>query len=181
MAFLNRLVTDYKLTAQQENIEFLLYSTIVFIIPFSLGHPQWLVGTIVNAALVLAGLNLPLQKTLPIIILPSIAVLSRGLLFGPYTPALIYTLPFIWLGNSTLVSALKIESIHHKQRRIIIGIIGKVTLLTISALALIQFELIPKALLVGMSIFQLITAISGALLAKSIHYAKKKYLATTQP
>ena len=91
--------TDYTLSLIQENLEFFFYSFIAFVIPFVIGHPQIVVGIIVNASLVLAALNLKNKKLVPIIFLPSVAVLSKGLIFGSFTIFLIYIIPFIWISN----------------------------------------------------------------------------------
>ncbi len=89
-------------------------SVVSFFLPFFLGHPQWLVGTVVNAGLFLSAIFCPClpagrQKIFfaSVIILPSIGVLARGLVFGSFTWFLIYFLPFIWLGNLILILIFK--------------------------------------------------------------------------
>ncbi|MBU0627442.1 hypothetical protein KKG31_04880 [Patescibacteria group bacterium] len=57
--------------------------------------------------LVLSALNLKKYAILPIILLPSLAVLARGLIFGPFTIFLLYMIPAIWLGNFLLVWGIK--------------------------------------------------------------------------
>lgn len=74
-----------------------------FAIPFFFSKSQILTGTFVNSALFLTAIFLPKKYFLPIIIFPSLAVLSRGLIFGPFTPFLVYFLPAIWLGNFLLI------------------------------------------------------------------------------
>ena len=74
-----------------------------FAIPFTFGHPQLLVGVLVNALLVWSSLRLPLKMTLPVVFTPVLGVLARGLLFGPFTSYLALMAPFIWIGNLILV------------------------------------------------------------------------------
>jgi len=90
-------LNEYQLSYKQELIELFIYSLLSFFIPFILSHPQLLVGTIVNSALVLAALNLRGIRLLPVIMLPSLAVLSSGLIFGQFTYYLLYLIPAIWL------------------------------------------------------------------------------------
>jgi len=73
------------LTLISEKTLFLGLAVLSFLIPFSLGHSQFLTGTLVNTFLFLAALFLPKRLLWPLIFLPSLAVLSRGLIFGPLT------------------------------------------------------------------------------------------------
>ena len=89
--------TDVVLSAYRKNLLLAIYALACFAVPFLLGHPQWLVGSIVNAVLVLAALNLKKTAILPIILLPSLAVLAQGLIFGSFTFLLIYLIPAVWI------------------------------------------------------------------------------------
>jgi hypothetical protein len=132
---------------------------------------------IVNAALVLAALNLKNQRLLPVILLPSLAVLSRGLIFGPLTMYLVYLIPFIWLGNSLLVFLVKrlfLGSNRDRWLTLGIGSVAKAALIFAGAFALFSLSLIPQALLIPMSILQLATAIGGGILAFGAQHLKKK-------
>ena len=100
-------ILSLPLTNSAANLVFISLSFLSFIVPFSLGHPQWLVGTIINASLFLAAIFLPKKFFTPLIILPSLGVLGRGIIFGPFTSFLIYFLPFIWLGNLILILVFK--------------------------------------------------------------------------
>lgn len=176
MEFLNK--QDYILSNIQQNIELIMYTALCFFMPFFIGHPQLVVGIAVNAALVLAALNLKGYKALPIIILPSVAVLSRGLVFGPFTMFLIYMIPFVWIGNSLLVFSIKYLNLHKNKNRyfaIGVGIAAKVAFLFVSAYVLFSLGIIPAAILGAMGLLQLYTAIAGSALALGIHEAKKKF------
>jgi hypothetical protein len=171
---------DYNIGLIQENIELLVYSALAFLIPFTLGHPQLVVGILVNAAIVLASLNLKNYKLLPVIILPSIAVLSRGLIFGPFTMFLIYMIPFIWIGNFILLYAFRELKLKRKMNSIvtlIIGAVAKTAFLFGVAFLLVNLNVIPALFLTTMGLLQLYTALAGGALALGIHEAKKKMLA----
>lgn len=170
---------DYRLGFFQENIEMLLYSGMCFFIPFLIGHPQLLVGTMVNAALVLAALNLKKYKLLPIIIVPSLAVLSRGIIFGPFTIYLVYMIPFIWIGNSILVLTIKELRLKRKMNRFLslgVGAGLKALFLFTSAYILFSLGIIPIVFLTAMGITQLYTALAGGLLAFGTQAVKKKII-----
>ncbi|MGV8168449.1 MAG: hypothetical protein ACP5N3_00165 [Candidatus Nanoarchaeia archaeon] len=173
--FWNR--TDYNLGFMQQYVELFIYSALAFLVPFTLGHPQLIVGILVNAALVLAALNLKDYKLLPVIMLPSIAVLSRGMIFGPFTIFLIYMIPFIWIGNIILVYAFKELKLKRKMNSIVTLIIGagaKTLFLFLCALLLVKTGMIPAPFLVSMGVLQLYTALLGGILALGIHETKKR-------
>jgi hypothetical protein len=156
---------------------FITLSFCSFAIPFSLGHPQLLVGSLVNAALFLSALLLPQRLFLPIIFFPSLAVLSRGLIFGPLTPFLIYTIPFIWLGNFLLIVSFK-KIIAVSQANFALSIISasilKMTFLYLSASLLFKLSLLPKLFLTTMGPVQGITALTGGLIAFVVFKTIKK-------
>ncbi|MGV8163096.1 MAG: hypothetical protein ACP5N2_07225 [Candidatus Nanoarchaeia archaeon] len=169
--------TDYAVGFVQEYSELVIYSALAFLIPFLLAHPQIVVGVVVNAALVLSALNMKDYKLLPVIMLPSIAVLSRGLIFGPFTMFLIYLIPFIWIGNSILVYAFKELKLKRKMNSVftlLIGATAKTVFLFLCALLLVKTGVIPAPFLVTMGVFQLYTALAGGAIALGIHEAKKK-------
>lgn len=178
MEYINKLLNkqDYKLNNISENFEMIIYSSLAFFIPFFLGHPQWFVGIIVNMSLVLCALNLRTWKILPVIILPSIAVLSRGIIFGTFTPFLLYMIPLIWVGNFLLVIIIKQLVIKNKINQflsLIIGAISKSSLLFISAFFFVSLEVLPFIFLSSMGIIQFYTAFSGGLIALGIQKIKK--------
>ncbi|MBD3262217.1 MAG: hypothetical protein GF334_11225 [Candidatus Altiarchaeales archaeon] len=159
---------EIRLTTLQQNLHFTAYAAACLLAPFLLGHPQFLVGAAVNAALVLAGLNLKTKKILPIVLLPSLGVLARGLIFGPFTVFLVYLMPFIWVGNLILVGAFKKLHLNLKVNKIVtlgIGAAAKAGFLYASALMLSQLQIIPKALTIAMGPIQLSTALVGGALA----------------
>ena len=172
-------IQEYPLTYIQENIELVIYSLICFFVPFLMGKPQLVVGTIVNASLILATLNLKFYKLLPIIILPSLAVLTKGLIFGPFTIFLAYMIPFIWIGNALLVFTFKKFNLQKKLNKWITLLFAsafKTAFLFSIAYLFIKIGILPAVFLTAMGLFQFYTAIMGGILAFSIHSVKKKYI-----
>lgn len=171
---------DYMISSYHELIETIVYSAVVFLVPFFIGHPQYLTGIIVNMALVMAAFNLRNEKLLPVILLPSIAVFARGLIFGPFTMYLVYMIPFIWLGNFLLVYIMKRLSVSGRLKGYLslgIGSIIKSGFIFIAAFALFSFGVIPKQLLTPMGIIQLVTAVAGGSLALAAQRVKKMVVA----
>lgn len=166
--------TDYIISKTMEYIEFFVYCGATLVIPFLIWWPQWLVWSLVNTFLVLAALNLKNAKLLPIIILPSLWVLSRGLIFGSFTVFLLYMIPFIWIGNALLVTSMKLK--YKKQINLTIGIMSKVLFLFLVTILLIKFNILPAVFAKSMWVVQLYTAIVGWILALSIQYIKKNII-----
>ena len=167
---------DYALGNMYQNIEMLVYSALCFFVPFLIGHPQFFAGTVVNAALIIAALNLKGHRLLPVIILPSLGVLSKGIIFGPLSIFLVYFIPFIWIGNTILVFSFKHFKLGKKYNYVITLILGallKAGFLFFSALLLYKLNAVPAVFLTAMGFMQLFTALSGGAVAYGIHYAKK--------
>lgn len=168
---------EYDLSHTRQNIELILYSAVCFLAPLLLGHPQWLIGTLVNAALILTALNLKGYKLLPVILLPSIGVLTAGLIFGSFTMFLVYMVPFIWVGNAILVFAFKKLNLGMKINRwytLAIGGVVKMAFLFLAAFVMVQLAILPPLFLTAMGLFQLYTALAGGVLAFTVQYAKKQ-------
>ena len=169
---------EYSFSRAQEYVEMAIYSAIAFSLPFIFGHEQLLVGSVVNCALVLAALNLKGARLLPVIILPSIGAYLAGLIFGVASPALLYMIPFIWMGNALLVLCIKYLVFDKKTNRVAalgIGAAAKAAFLFLSALALLTFGMVPAAFLAAMGIFQLATALLGGSAALALQAGKKRF------
>jgi hypothetical protein len=137
-----------------------------FAIPFFLSGSQLITGTIVNMLLFSSAIFLPRKLFLPIIVFPSLGALSRGLLFGPLNPFLVYFLPFIWLGNLTLVSVFK--KTHFRLgywRAVFLASLAKLIILYLFAHLFFRLALVPAVFLTIMGINQLITACLGGFFA----------------
>ena len=172
--------SEFEFSNVRENVEMFIYTFIAFMVPFTLGHPQQVVGIIVNAALVFAALNLKGYKLIPVIVMPSIAVLLRGLIFGPYTIYLVFMIPFIWIGNAVLVLWMKKFAYGLKKNKVMslaVGIAVKVVFLFGAAYLLVSLGVVPAIFLTTMGMLQLITAVIGGGAALGINELRKKWLA----
>jgi hypothetical protein len=174
MRYAQRLID---ITVFEEKVHLAFYSAVCFLVPFMIGHPQLLVGTLVNASLILAATYMKDSKLLPIIMLPSLAVLTRGAVFGPFTSFLVLMIPFIWLGNALLCYTYRYAGRKNKVLGILSGAGLKTVFLFISAYALVSIGAIPAIFLTTMGLFQLYTALSGGALALAIIKGReaKKY------
>lgn len=161
------------LTSSIAILTFIGLSLLSLIFPFSLGHPQWLVGAIVNACLFLSAIFLPKKYFAPLIILPSLGVLGRGIIFGPFTYFLVYFLPFIWFGNLILILFFKKlyrtfdSKLSHSRFFLAVFCASAVKFLFLMAVANLYFglNLVPKLFLQVMGINQLFTALAGGAIA----------------
>ncbi len=147
--------------------ETVIVGVLAFLIPFVLEGPQLLVGSLVNAALVYAALNVSASRALPVVFMPSIAALSRGVLFGALTPFLAVMLPIIWAGNALLVYSIKALS----ARRVSFWIslpaaaVLKAGIIFVFASVMVQVDVLPPAMVSAMGLVQLWTALIGAAIA----------------
>jgi len=157
----------YILPSEQLSLTFSLIGFASFAVPFLLGHPQLLVGTIINACLFLAAAFLPVSFIYPIIFFPSLAVLSRGLIFGPITYFLALMIPFIWLGNWLLVFGFRkvFDLIKNFPLSFFAASLAKSIFLFVFSFLLFKLKLLPKQFLSSMGSIQLITALLGGLLS----------------
>jgi hypothetical protein len=163
----------YNVKNIEENIQTVILSAIGFFLPLILGHPQILVGIIVNAMLIVGATYLKGHKILPLILLPSLGVLTAGMIFGAYTIFLLYMLPFIWLGNALYVYAYKhfnVKSHGLKNNALGIGIASllKAGLLFGATFILVQLAIVPTVFLTAMGLLQLTTALIGGVVAVGI-------------
>jgi len=171
---MSKLVLPIVLPSRLYLITLTTVSFLSFAVPFSLGHPQIVVGLIVNASLFLAAIFFPTKFIYSIIFLPSLAVLSRGLIFGPLTPFLVFMMPFIWSANWLLVFSFKtlINQSKNYGLAMIVSALGKFLFLFSSAFILVNLKFIPKIFLTTMGLMQFITAILGGVTA---FFIKKAY------
>jgi len=162
-----------------KTISFLSLGFLSFAVPFFLGHSQLITGIVVNMALFSTVILLPANYLLPIALFPSLAVLSRGAVFGPFTPFLIYFLPAIWLGNILLMMTFKkVYPTSSYGKSIILASTVKSVFLFFFANVFFSFHLVPKLFLQTMGINQFITAIMGGVLSgfflKQVKYESTK-------
>jgi len=142
-----------------------------FAVPFLLGHPQILVGILVNAFLVLGALHMKKYSLLPLIMLPSLGVLARWVIFWPFTMFLVYMIPLIRIGNFLLVWGMKYFYLAKSWNRFLaLGVSAfiKFWLLFAVARVLVSLGFLPKIFLTTMWLLQLGTALAGGVLAIGI-------------
>ena len=172
-------LVEYKLGSKQETIELMAYSLVSFFIPLIFRQPQLLVGTVVNAVLILTALNLKNRNILPAIMLPSIAAAAGGYLFGGFTMYLVYMIPFIWLGNAIIVLAFKQFRLQKNKNFIVtlgISSLAKAGFLLGITLLLVSLSIVPAVFLTAMGLLQLTTALVGGVLAFTVQKVKKALL-----
>ena len=170
-------LNNYYFNRFYDAFSLLLLTTTAFLIPFVLGHPQFLVGTIVNLLLIEASLYLDFKKTIPIITMPSLGALSRAILFGPLTIFLIYMIPFIWIANTILVLVIKVLHFKFKKNLFVVGVLGavlKTAFLFATAFTLFSFGIVPKQFLTAFGINQFLTAFSALVLIYPTVVLRKK-------
>lgn len=139
--------------------------SLAFLIPFLISGPQLLTGTLVNCLLILGIKFVDKKNYLIISILPSIATILNGLVFGKFTIFLVYFLPFIWLGNFVLIKSI----IYLKEKlplslSMVLSVVFKTIILYFTALVFLKFKLVPEIFLIAMGVFQLITGLLGGII-----------------
>jgi hypothetical protein len=167
---------EYEYSKSYEYIEMAVYSVICFFVPFLLSHPQLFVGTVVNACLVLAALNLKGGKILPVILLPCAGVAAAGMIFGQLSMYLLYFVPFIWIANAVYVFSFKYFKLKNNWNyglTLVIGTLMKSAILFASALVLYSLGIVPALFLTVMGPLQIATAILGGASAFFIQSGKK--------
>ncbi|NYZ76956.1 hypothetical protein H0O02_01425 [Candidatus Micrarchaeota archaeon] len=160
--------TSYEFKEKYENIELVVCSILAFTIPLLFPQPQLLTGTLVNAFLIMAALHFRGWKVLPLVMLPSMAAVLNGVLFGPFTVSLLYMMPFIWLGNFALVYLFKRLHIANKTDYFLalgVSALAKAGLLFGVAYLLVEAGILPTMFLTAMGLLQLGTAITGGIVA----------------
>lgn len=169
---LEALNLPIKISDLAQGLLFAGASILSFFVPFTLGHPQWLIGTIVNACLFLSALYLLRRYYIPLVVLPSLGVLARGMLLGQFTMFLVYFLPFIWLGNLVLIIIFK--KVLSGDARLIdlkfglsvfLAAATKFLFLLVAVNICYGLHVVPKVFVYAMGLNQLATALAGGLLA----------------
>lgn len=88
-------------------------------------NSQIIVGSIVNTALIIAGLNLKgWRKLVLVATLPSLSAIGSGYIFGSLTKVTVFMIPGIWLGNISLIILMKYLYANKKVNYIVSAIIS---------------------------------------------------------
>jgi hypothetical protein len=179
MEYIKKVLNLSEYTNYYESFELFALTLVAFIFPFLIGHPQYLVGIIVNSMLILSALNLKSYKILPVVLAPSLGVLAKGLVFGSLSKFLLLLIPSIWIGNLILVFTFKAFRLKHKRSyfsTLVYASFFKSIFLFGSALILYKFGLIPVIFLTAFGVIQLLTSLGGGFLAYGIQTFKKKVI-----
>lgn len=188
---LNKKVCE--LSKYAEILEIMLVSLGVFLVPLILpqilsalfGSTSWIatnsqyaVGTLVNAALIITGINVQgWKKVIGVVTLPSISAMLSGFIFMSATIYTVYMIPAIWLGNFLLIYLYKYLFVSKHINYIVssaISIAVKVAVIFVGFNILLAVNIVPQgskvaiALTTAMGLNQAITAILGAVLAFGI-------------
>lgn len=132
--------TWFNFSEREELRDTIIIWILAFLIPLFLGklitlvfgsesliasNTQVIVGTIINCLLVVSSFNLTgFRKLVGVIVLPSIATICSGLIFGPFSMNMVWMMPAIWLGNYVFVYAYKYFFVHREWNYFLTGLIG---------------------------------------------------------
>lgn len=161
-----------------------LLSTIFGATSVIASNSQYVVGSLVNTLLILAGANTNgWKKIIGIVTLPSISALMGGLVLKTSSIFTLYMIPAIWVGNFAIIYLYRYLFVKKNLNYIvssIIAIITKCAVIYLGFRLLVIVNIIPcaskmfTALNVAMGINQLITATIGATIAFGIILTMKK-------
>ena len=139
------------------------------------GNSQIVVGSIVNTALIMTGINMKgWKKILLVATLPSLSAIGSGYIFGNLTKVTIFMVPGIWLGNFALIMLMKYlyasKGIKYSISAII-SIVVKVAIIFGVLNIWMTFSVLPSEGTIAnnlknmMGLMQLITATIGAIIS----------------
>ena len=145
-------------------------------------NSQLIVGTIVNAALVVSAINLKVwAKILGVVTMPSISTILSGYVFGTASVYMVYMIPAIWIGNFALIYSYKFLMLGKNKHYFLAGIVGiivKVAIIFALFNLINLFGVFPEKLVENlrnaMGMTQLITATLGVIAAFVIYKLEKK-------
>lgn len=145
-------------------------------------NSQLIVGTIVNAALVTAAINLKgCVKILGVVTMPSVSTILSGYVFGTASVYMIYMIPAIWIGNFALIYSYKLLMLGKNKHYFLAGIVGiivKVVIIFALFNLINLFGVFPEKLITtlsnAMGTTQLITATFGVVVAFVIYKLESK-------
>ena len=135
-------------------------------------NSQIIVGSIVNTALIITGLNLKgWRKLVLVATLPSLSAVGSGYIFGNLTKVTIFMIPGIWLGNFSLIMLMKYLYANKKfnfMLSVVVSIVVKVAIIFgvlniwMFASVLPNEGIVANTLRNTMGLTQIITATIGA-------------------
>lgn len=173
-------VTDVLITLLIIIGAFVVPTFLAKIIPLG-QYQQLVVGTIVNASLILTALYTKgTIKTIAIATLPSISTIVGGLLFATMTKYTQTMIPAIWIGNFAFILLYKTLFLTKKINYPITAVVAiavKVAIIYLGFSLMINIMTVPDmvktTLNTSMGVTQLITATCGSILAFLIMFSAK--------
>jgi hypothetical protein len=145
-------------------------------------NSQLIIGSIVNATLVMTALNLKgTAKIMGVVTMPSVATILGGYVFHTASPLMVYMIPAIWVGNYVLVYMFKkLLVVKNKNYFLtaICGIVLKVAIIFGAFSILNYIGIFPEKLVANlqkaMGMTQLVTASIGTVIAYAFYCLEKK-------
>lgn len=141
-------------------------------------NSQYVVGSIVNIALIFAGINLKgYKKIIGIITLPSISAICSGFIFKTASIYTVYMIPAIWLGNFAIVYLYRKIYVEKKKNYVlasVVAILVKTAIIFFGFNLLTWANVIPgqgkvfEALQLSMGMNQLVTATVASVIVAGI-------------
>lgn len=146
-------------------IELVALSLFAIVLPLLLRHPQVVVGTAVNGALAVAAWrSRSWLAVLPLVLLPAVAAVGGGALFGaPITAGLLLLVPGIWAGNALFVALLR--GTESRPLGLAMAATLKTAVIGLWIAALVAGGALPVGFLLVVAPMQLLTAAMGGLVA----------------
>jgi len=134
-------------------------------------YNQYIIGPLVNAALIFSALRLKkAYSVLPVVLVPSLCAATLGLI-GISAVFMLYMVPLIWLGNMAITLSFRYLFKNYIAKATL-GITLKVAIIFCGFLILRSFEVFPtpvaEMLFTMMGMVQLITATVGAIIAYGV-------------
>jgi hypothetical protein len=186
---INQRIRDF--SKQIDIMQTIVIFLIAFLVPTFLGklltlifgaesviatNSQLVVGSIVNAALVVTATNLKgIAKIAGVVTMPSISAILGGYVFHTASVYAVYMIPAIWLGNFSLVYMYKLIMLAKQKNYFLAGLAGVVAKVAIifGGFSLLKaFSIFPEkvvtVLQTQMGVTQAITATIGVVLAFGI-------------
>lgn len=143
-----------------QKIEYPLFITTVIFLPLAIPVPQVITGSIVNFIIVRTSLKYSKWRSIPVIMLPSLAAIAGSLLFGEATQYLIFMVPVIWVGNFIMAHFAS-----HSYGAAIKASFLKVAIIFGFVALMYALGKVPVLFLVAMGPLQLVTAFIGGIVA----------------
>lgn len=192
---LNQVV--YPLSKKNEIIQLVVLSIFIFLVPIIIpnlittvfgvnswiaSNSQYVVGTIVNTVLIIAGLNVKgWKQIITLITLPSLSAINSGLIFKTANIYSVYMIPAIWLGNFTFIYLYRKLLVERNLNYIltsVLAIFAKASIIYLGFRIFTMISIIPNAgkIFIALNLQMGINQIITASLATVIGFGISKFL-----